>query len=326
MQLVMVVTARCNASCEHCSTSCGPKRQEHLSREMLERLIDEAAALSKGEPLEISITGGEPFLDFPLLKHVVQYGRARGATMSCVSNGYWATSPARADDLLRQLKDSGLAILAISTSKFHQRFVSRTRVDRALDAARRIGVETVLKYVRTSDDADVDAICASGDSAGADRTEVIPLMPTLRDDARLADGAYAREPGIPAGTCPGAIVSVREDGNAYPCCTPGGFNGFFRLGNVADASLREIQERFYLSPKLQVLRAHGPAFFAKAIRERGLQERLRPAYAGVCDLCTHIASDPQMAAVAEQASQDFVLEQLGALLSPRSSPTPATTE
>lgn len=282
----------------------------------MERLIREAAELSRGERFEISITGGEPFLDFQLLRHVMRYGHAHGATMSCVSNGYWATSSEKAVDLLRQLKDCGLSILAISTSKFHRQFVSRTRVDRALDAARSLGLECGLKYVRTSADADLDAIRAGGCAAGADHTEILPLMPTLRDDTALPDSEYVRDPGIPAGTCPGATVSVRESGRAYPCCTPGAFNEFFELGQVSETSLREIQDRFFFAPKLQVLRNRGPAFFADAVKARGLGDRLRPGYASVCDLCTHIANDPAMAAVAERAARDFVVAQLRDILTP----------
>lgn len=46
MEMSILLTARCNASCGHCSTNCGPYRTESLSREQIFSLMDQAAALS----------------------------------------------------------------------------------------------------------------------------------------------------------------------------------------------------------------------------------------------------------------------------------------
>jgi organic radical activating enzyme len=304
MQLVLIVTARCNASCAHCAPSCGPHRKEHLPRELIMRAIEQAAELSAGEQLEISITGGEPFLDFPLLTEVIRFGASRGAYMTCVSNGYWATAPGKAKELLQQLKDAGLRLLAISSSRFHEEFVSRKRVDCALNAARDIGLECVLKAVRTSADADadVDSIKKCATVAGANRTEILPLMPTVRHGVTFAESAYVTETGIPTGTCPAAVVTIAEDGQAYTCCTPGGFRKFLAVGDLSQSHLREVQATFYLGAKQQILRQHGPKYFADAVTRQGMQERLRHSYVNVCDLCTHVAADPQMSAVAESAA------------------------
>lgn len=314
MQLVMMVTARCNASCRHCSTSCGPDRTESLSREAIQRVITEASAIKDGDPLQISITGGEPFLDFQQLKEIVRFGTARGAVMSCVSNGYWASSLDRATRLLQDLKDCGLALLAISTSTFHTEYIARQRVERALNAARDVGIECVLKFVQTAADRNVDELQEWARGAGASRVELIPLMPTIREHESLRPDAYLRTSGLPSGTCPGAIINITETQKVYMCCTPGAVQGFYTLGDISDTHLKDIQDRFHLGPKQQILRTYGPIYFANAVRGAGLGDRLRSAYTSVCDLCTHIASDPEMAAVAARASEAFALTQLQSLL------------
>src|ERR1043165_4389764 len=153
MKLALLITARCNASCSHCSTSCGPHREEHLSRDQIFNLVDQAAAIDDGERFKVLLSGGEPFLDFGLLLDVVRHASSKGAIVTCVTNGYWATSAEQARDLLTQLKQAGLRSFAGSTSRFHQAFVSRRRVERALAASRVVGLRCTLKYIRTRTDA-----------------------------------------------------------------------------------------------------------------------------------------------------------------------------
>src|SRR5581483_3495639 len=126
--------------------------------------------LAGNQTLEISITGGEPFLDFALLRDVVAHGTRRGAQMTCVTNAYWATSPEKALALLSQLKDAGLLLVAISTSHFHQQFVKKQRVERALGAARRIKLDTELKLVLAASELpQKKALVAWAKAAGAGR-------------------------------------------------------------------------------------------------------------------------------------------------------------
>jgi MoaA/NifB/PqqE/SkfB family radical SAM enzyme len=176
MYLGLIVTSRCNAACTHCSTSCGPQRTEALPRDRILTLMDEAAASSKASGddwMHFSISGGEPFLDFPLLIEAIAHGHRLGAETSCVSNAYWASSDAKAQGLLEQLKVAGLDLLAVSTSRFHQQFVKRSRVERALRIARDIGLDTQLKFVRTrSDEEDEATITAWAESCGRKRGPV----------------------------------------------------------------------------------------------------------------------------------------------------------
>lgn len=310
-----MLTARCNAGCGHCGTNCGPQRSEALPREKVLSLMDEAAALSRGQPLEFGLTGGEPFLDFGLLRDVVSHGKRLGAEMGVVSNGSWAATDAEAERKLAVLKDAGLGLLNISTSRFHEAFISARRVERALRAARKVGLACSLKYVRAgSDTRSPDQVRQWAETAGADSVQDFPLLPYLREGEALPARDYARVDGLPAGPCPGPMMTVSWDGRAYPCCSPGAFNPFLALGSVHEMALAELRDRFYLSGKQQILREHGPIRFAKAVRTAGLASRLRKSYVSVCEMCTHIANDPAMAAVADEAAAAFEMQQLEKIL------------
>lgn len=315
MKMALMFSARCNASCGHCSTSCGPHRTESLSRSKIFSLMGEAAALSQGEPLKIGLTGGEPFLDFALLRDIVAHGKRLGAEMGCVTNAYWATSDEKARSLLSQLQDAGLLVLSVSSSRFHEEFVDARRVERALGAARDIGLQCELKGIRAHSDVDDEArIRAWAKSAGADRVEVFPVLPHLRSGEVLEDSEYTRSPGLPAGPCPGTLTTVGWDGEAYMCATPGAFTRYFSLGNVGQVDLARTQERLYLGGKQQILREHGPIHFAREIQARGLGQHLRDSYTSVCELCTHIAADPVMAQVADEAADALEVHQLQRIL------------
>jgi hypothetical protein len=144
--------------------------------------------------------------------------------------------------------------------------------------------------------------------------EVFSVLPHLRDGQALPEHEYTRQAGLPQGPCPAPLITIAENGEAYTCCTPGSINNFFSIGNTRESTLAEIRDRFYLAGKQQLLRERGPGWFASEIQARGEGHRLRASYTSICDLCTHIASDPVMASVADEAARDFEERQIASIL------------
>jgi hypothetical protein len=306
MNLGIILTARCNASCVHCSKSYGPYRTEALSRAHILRLMDEAAAIRAGEPLAFDLTGGEPFLDFELLLDVVKHGKQLGARISCVTNAYWAVTDEMARGKLTNLVDAGLTSISISVSRFHQRFIPIQRVRRALETAGRLGIFTELKGAVTTKDLEAGgALHVWKATLDADKINIFPVLPRLRAGASLPDNEYYREPGLPRERCPGDIVCVYSDGIARSCCGPGVSGDFLALGNTTESSITEIDGRFRDGGKQRLLREHGPVHFAERAIASGLGHLLRDGYAGPCDLCGHIASTPALREHADHVSSAF---------------------
>lgn len=311
MRVGLLITAHCNAACTHCTTSCGPHEQRALPLERIRRIMDESVAVFRkehapGETLRFGISGGEPFLDFPKLLAILAHGTALGAQMSCVTNGYWASSEDKANQRMGAVRAAGLGALAVSTSRFHQQYVGAGRVARALSAARRAGLATTLKYAfLASESSGRPALRRWARRCGADRIEMFPVLPYLRAGATLPEAEYVRSRPLPAGPCPQPTITVREDGTAYTCCMPGAFTDFLALGNVHVSGMQQIYDRFYLDGRQQVLRHRGPIHFAEAVRRAGAGARLRGSYESPCDLCAHIAGDPVMSAIAAGAARDF---------------------
>jgi hypothetical protein len=303
MEIALVLTSRCNASCTHCSTSCGPYRKEALSPDDVVRLMNQAAAIDDGKPLEFHITGGEPFLDFDLLLATVAHGTSLKGLVTCVTNAFWARSLEETRQMLTQLRDAGLRLLAISVSRFHERYVPLHRVRLALETAASIGLTTQLKGAVTASDLEPDgALSRWKSSLQADQVAIFPVIPYLREGADLPEREYCRLPGLPTNKCPDEIVCIDSDGVAFSCCGQKRSTSFLALGNVGEQSLTEIHRRFKHAARQRILREQGPIAFARGAIDAGLGDLLRKSYAGPCDLCVHIASEPQLRAVADRMS------------------------
>jgi Radical SAM superfamily len=303
MEIAIVMSAKCNAACAHCTTSCGPTRTETLSESQICQLMDDAARIGKCESLSFHITGGEPFLNFNLLLAVTRHGAGLGARLSCVTNAYWARTRELAGERLGRLAEVGLTALSVSVSRFHQQYVPLDRVKNALEAAKQLEIRTELKGAILESDL---AAGATRDQwraqLHADHINIFPILPFLREGVELPDSEYYREPGLPHGRCPGEIVCIEADGTAVSCCGPGSSRQFLTLGNVHRDSLDVINGRFEGNARQRLLRERGPIAFAEAAIEAEMGHLLRESYAGPCDLCTHIGTDPQLRAIAERCA------------------------
>lgn len=309
MILGLILGARCNASCAHCSKSYGPYRTESLDRATALRLMDEAADIDDGGPLYFRLTGGEPFLDFEFLLEVVRHGAALGGEVSCVTNAYWAHSDERALQKLTVLRDAGLSALAVSVSQYHQQYVPLQRVRRALATASALGIQTELKGAIIQSDLKSGGLLEEWKrTLDADVINIFPVLPCLREGAELPDEEYYREPGLPHQACPGEVITVADDGIARSCCSPGTPDDFLNIADTTTVPLAEIARRLGESGRHRILRETGPIGFANAVIAEGFGHRLRNAYAGPCDLCWHIRSDPEMRRIAETHSINYELK------------------
>jgi MoaA/NifB/PqqE/SkfB family radical SAM enzyme len=303
MEIALVLTWKCNASCGHCSTSCGPYRPESLHKEEILRLMSEAALIDDGEPLYFHLTGGEPFLNFDLLLETVRHGASLQGEVSCVTNAYWAKSAEVARQKLGALREAGLTALAVSISRFHQRYVPLRYVRLALEAAASVGLSTELKGAVTTSDLQPGGLRDQWKSQlDADEINIFPVVPYLRSGVTLPEEEYYREPGLPPQVCPEEILCVEPDGAAMSCCGQAPSTLFLKLGNIRENSLDTLHQRFNEAGRQRILRERGPIAFAQAAIAAGLGHRLREGYAGPCDLCVHIGADPELRKIADELS------------------------
>jgi uncharacterized protein len=75
---VMVVTLRCNETCVYCHASRADmdRVDTDMSQETAEKSVD-MALQSTSPSITIEFQGGEPLVNFPVMKHIIQYALAR---------------------------------------------------------------------------------------------------------------------------------------------------------------------------------------------------------------------------------------------------------
>jgi radical SAM protein len=105
--VIWETTQACDLACLHCRACAQPSRSSlELSTAEAEHLIDEVAEL---EAPVFVLTGGDP-LKRPDIFHLVQYASGHGVRISLTPSA----TPLLSKDAIGQLKNSGLARLAIS--------------------------------------------------------------------------------------------------------------------------------------------------------------------------------------------------------------------
>ena len=116
----LVLTPGCNMACDHCMVEGGIKSPQNLETEDYRRFLEEAEGYN---PSTISVTGGgEPLLpatydlSLDLLRIADEETTAR---LNVVSNLYWATQEDRAEEVTREIYDTGANEIAPSWDLFH---------------------------------------------------------------------------------------------------------------------------------------------------------------------------------------------------------------
>jgi len=149
--LTIVPTYRCNARCRHCQND-DPSTGPTLSIEQFTKTLDTIIPVS---PLSwVYIWGGEPMMEQELTLEMIRRATARNMKTSITTNGFWGSTPEKADSILATLKEAGLKDVYVSTDAFHQEWIPFQSVLNVLKAASRAGFNKVCwisKYLQGPD-------------------------------------------------------------------------------------------------------------------------------------------------------------------------------
>ena len=185
--VIWETTQACQLACRHCRASARPHRDRgELSTAEAMRLMDEIRAM--GRPLVV-LTGGDP-LERDDIVRLVEYGTSIGLRVALTPSG----TPRMTEQVLTELRDAGLARLAVSvdgsTPAIHDAFRG---VDgsfdwtlRMLGAARAMGLSTQINTTVSRHNLDnLEAMIALLAGLGIALWSVFFIVPTGR--ARPSD-------------------------------------------------------------------------------------------------------------------------------------------
>jgi hypothetical protein len=142
---VLLYTMRCNISCAHCSVFSGPDKHGSMELEQALDFVDGLAATPNIRYIDIS--GGEPMLRPNDIIAVIKRIKSLGKEVRVTSNGFWASTPQRAEVTLKKLKDAGLDAIGLSLDKWHLEFLPAGLAQNFIRACRLVGFPPIISCV-----------------------------------------------------------------------------------------------------------------------------------------------------------------------------------
>ncbi|MEJ2679142.1 MAG: radical SAM protein [Gemmatimonadota bacterium] len=160
--VIWETTQACDLACKHCRAEAQPNRNPgELTTEEAKKLLDDVRRFGR----IIFVFSGGDALKRPDIVELTEYGANLGLRMAITP----ATTPLATREMLQQLKDAGMARLAVSLDgsnpsihdEFRQVQGSFDHGLRILKTAQEIGLSTqVNTVIRKHNLEDVDALCA----------------------------------------------------------------------------------------------------------------------------------------------------------------------
>jgi organic radical activating enzyme len=136
--LHILLTYQCTCECDHCFVWGSPWQTGTLTFARIEQVLAQA---KEAGVESIYFEGGEPFLYYAVLAQAVHKAANMGFSVGIVTNAYWASSVADAEQWLRPLAGR-LADLTVSSDLFHCSESMGERPQNALVAAKWLNIPT----------------------------------------------------------------------------------------------------------------------------------------------------------------------------------------
>jgi len=299
--LGLILSYQCQCECAHCIYNCGPNWTDWMKPDDIYRAFAIMQVWKK--PFQVHLTGGEPFLNFPLLLEAVRIGTDAGIPCYVETNAGWCVREELVKDRLLELRQAGLQTILISCSPFHAEKIPPARTLLAIRICNDIfGPQRTIVYQSEW----LDLIT----SMGFDKT--IPLERYIREYGRTQAGhLFWQGFGLISGsrvsyrlghlidkhsavffqgqTCRGEILYAPHShfdlfGNYIS-----GFCGGLSVGNWHElpSVLEKFEQQSY--PKLIDILIRFGAFglFEFARDNHGYAEK-KEGYVGKCHLCVDV--------------------------------------
>jgi hypothetical protein len=266
--LHILLTYQCTYECDHCFVWGSPWQTGTLTLGQIENILGQA---KDAGVTSIYFEGGEPFLYYAVLIQAVHRAADMGFSVGIVSNAYWATTIADAEEWLRPFVGR-LADLTVSSDLFHCEECLGEKPQNAIAAAKWMGIPTGMISVAQPETTAVESHGQLTDESG--------IMYRGRAAEKLASRAVPH-PWETLDSCP--HEDLREPGRIHldPLGNLHICQGVV-IGNLFEKPLRQICQEYVpdLHPICGLLLSGGPAALAS---EYGLPHGSH--YADACHLC-----------------------------------------
>jgi MoaA/NifB/PqqE/SkfB family radical SAM enzyme len=292
----IIVTYKCQVACPHCIIEAGPHRKEEIQLEDAFNWIKQIANYRNGYIKVLSLTGGEPFYDIKKLAALSSFGETNGLLVSAVTNAFWALTPQKAVDTLRNLPS--IKMMAISADAYHQKDIPFERVKNAVEAAKKLDVPFQIGVcTENQDDLEYKKIVKKLEKiTEPDRIKTAFTFPVGRA-LNIDNPNYVTSDEPPVSACSaGSSPIIFPNGNIIGCIGPVidiKSDHPLLLGNLHQGSLEEVLDNSEINPIYHAIRIWGPQKLITLAKDAGLAEHLPKEYIknSICHACYSLMSN-----------------------------------
>lgn len=301
--ITFIVTRRCPLQCDHCVMESGPWYRDYLTGRQMKTWISEARSLGI---TRVSYSGGDPVLYLRDLGEAIAYAHDRGMVNSLFTSGFWAPTVEKGASTLKRL--SGVDVLGLSTSTFHEQFVPLDRIVNAVIAAREVGISGVAVQVADFAEPAAEIQRRLREMLPADAQRIpIERQSIFRAGRSVAALSIPEEEYAPVDeldtSCPAPALTIEPDGLLRGCCSSllalKDANPLI-LGDLGNEPLRSVLDRAARQRHYHVIRTEGLGPVIQALREDGLSAAIPDKAVNACDLCYQLYRQPEVTAHLKQ--------------------------
>lgn len=153
----LMLSYKCLSECRHCMYACSPEWDgDWISEQDLELLLSILAPRIIPAPYGshtmslnhgLHFTGGEPFLNFPLLVKAVETAkRLKIPSLFVETNCFFCTDKKKTEEKFALLKEKGLSGILISVNPFYLEYVPFERTETGIQAGLKVFGKNTMVY------------------------------------------------------------------------------------------------------------------------------------------------------------------------------------
>lgn len=264
-----ISTYKCNFLCKHCSVNADLNHNIFVSREIVNKVIEEAYNIPSIRL--IVFTGGETTLFYEELVEYIKLVHEKGFLSRIVTNGWWGKDIEECERIIKEFVDAGLNEINISYDDFH-----------VTDLDKFGGCQNIVNIIKICHKYALPVLLCDLHYNGiiAHKTSIQRLIAenNLEDFANVIVGNvmpfgrarenYDEDFFLPSSTelkCSqiGKYVTIFPNGDVSYCCGHAIFDDgkeFFVIGNIGEkgASLERIIDKLRKNKLVAFLKFVGP--------------------------------------------------------------------
>lgn len=278
---------RCTANCDICSVECSPYCKVELSLEDMVKFIDSCVGTSIKT---VSMTGGEPFIRYEVLKELIGHCKDKGFVPTTVTNGFWAVSYEETYAKLHELQKCGLARLNVSYDHYHAKFVDIQNIRNIVMVCNKLNIPFEIAMIKCKGEKIGDIVDSFPGDLGVVNFLTALCEPVGNAKKRLSEDSFERNIKTEHLHCLyNGIITVYFDGSIYPCCSHHIFGSKLKIGDIRKIGMPEVLYKIRNNGLLYILRNYGFDTFLHMSKAMGIE--MPDRVSNPCEICKLLFSE-----------------------------------